>query len=44
MTGVSENAGKEGEEGEKGKKREEIGIQSARGTLQIEPIMEEDED
>lgn len=44
VTGVSENAGKEGEEGEKGKKREEIGIQSARGTLQIEPIMEEDED
>jgi len=44
VTGVSDNAGKEGEEGKRGKEREEVRIQSARGTLQIEPVMEEDED
>lgn len=40
---VSENAGEEREEGERGKEREEERIQSARGTLQTEPILEEDE-
>jgi len=44
VTGVSENAGKEREEGERGKEREEVGIQSARGSLQVEPVTEEDED
>lgn len=43
MARVSENAGEEREEGERGKEREEERIQSARGTLQTEPILEEDE-